>query len=465
MSTSDVLLHGVIALGGQKVAIDIEAIREVVPAPPRLLPFPATMAAVAGAIDLRGTLVPVIDPAALPGFPAATAEAGDPPHIVTVLRHEGRMVGMLTHAILGVAALSLRPLGINQDRQLVSASFIHGPWHGVVLDMAVLATLPGLPHTPDSQQQQAAIAGDTVPTLMFVSGDVHMAIAASVIDATLPDAAIAPSPVEDPLWIGMLPYKGRDIPLVDTLALTGFGRRAEGATHGAAIVLRFPAEDGGQDYVALLISSVHDIVRLHPEALLPLTDEALAQTTLADALFAARGQVHLRLGEEALLSHPSLAALAALRQTNARAVAQRTGDSAQRRPFLIFTVAGAPMAAPLDDVDEIIRAEIATLPLPHGDRSLRALAIHREASVPLVDLGERLGLGTRREEPAFILLARAGDRRQGFLVDTLRSVERLPIQTLRAREGQPGPTIPAMTVRIDADTTCAVIDLPGLIAA
>jgi purine-binding chemotaxis protein CheW len=123
------------------------------------------------------------------------------------------------------------------------------------------------------------------------------------------------------------------------------------------------------------------------------------------------------------------------------------------------------MAAPLDNVDEIIRAEIATLPLPHGDRALRALAIHREASVPLVDLGERLGLGTRREEPAFILLARAGERRQGFLVDTLRSVERLPIQTLRAREGQPGPAIPAMTVRIDADTTCAVIDLPGLIAA
>jgi purine-binding chemotaxis protein CheW len=170
MSTSEVLLHGVIALGGQKVGIDIEAIREVVPAPPRLLPFPATMEAVAGAIDLRGTLVPVIDPAALPGFPAATAEAGDPPHIVTVLRHEGRMVGMLTHAILGVAALSLRPLGINQDQQLVSASFIHGPWHGVVLDMAVLAALPGLPHTPDSQQQQAAVAGDTVPTLMFVSG-------------------------------------------------------------------------------------------------------------------------------------------------------------------------------------------------------------------------------------------------------------------------------------------------------
>lgn len=454
-----------IALGGQKVAIDIEAIREVVPAPPRLLPFPATMAAVAGAIELRGTLVPVIDPAALPGFPALTAQDNETPPIVTVLRHEGQMFGILTHAILGVAALDIRPLGINAADRLIAASFIHGAWHGVVLDMAVLAALPGLPHTPDSQQQQVAIAGDTVPTLMFVAGDVHMAIAASVIDATLPDAAIAPSPMEDPLWIGMLPYKGRDIPLVDTLALTGFGQRADGATHGAAIVLRFPAEDGGLDYVGLLISSVHDIVRLHPEALLPLTDEAIARTTLADALFAARGQVHMRLGEAALMAHPSLMALAALRQTNAKAVAQKAGDSAQRHPFLIFTVAGAPMAVPLDDVDEIIRAEIAALPLPHGDRSLRGLAIHRDASVPLIDLGERLGLGARQDAPAFILMARAGDRRQGFLIDTLRSVERVPTQALRTPGGQPGPAIPALTVRIDAQTTCAVIDLPSLIAA
>jgi purine-binding chemotaxis protein CheW len=461
-------LYGMIALGGQNVAIEIEAIREVVPAPPCLLPFPATSPAVAGAIEVRGTLVPVIDPAALPGFPAPGETARDAPTIVTVLCHDGRMFGMLTHAILGVAELGApasRPLGINgADGALLSASFIHGGWHGVVIDMAALSALPGLPHTPDSHQQQAALAGDTVPTLMFVAGDVHMAIAASLIDATLPDAAIDPAPVDDPLWIGMLPYKGRDVPLVDTLTLTGFAGRGGGpVTHGAAVMLRYPAPDGGLDYVALLISSVHDIVRLGPEALLPLTDAAIATTTMADALFAARGHVHMRLGEQALLNHPSLRTLAALRQTSATSIAQGPRQAATRRPFLIFTVGNATLAAPLDDVDEIIRTGIEALPLPHGGRSMRALAIHRGASVPLVDLGQRLGLAGG--EAGFILLARHGERRQGFLVDALRSVERVEAQVLRSAGNVRGPAIPQMTVRIDRDTTCQVVDLPGMIAA
>lgn len=473
-------LHGVIALGGQSVAIDIEAIREVVPCPPRLLPFPATLPAVVGAIDLRGTMVPVLDPAALPGFPPAQEDTR--PDIVTVLRHDGRMFGVLTCAILGVADLgardSLRPLGINAMdtpgavETILTASFMHGGWHGVVVDVAALSALPGLPHTPDSAQQDAATgpgdAPDAVPTLMFVAGDVHMAITAALIDATLPDGPIAPSPVDDPLWIGMLPYKGRDVPLVDTLALTGFAAQRTGPiTHGAAIVLRYPAsEDGGQDYVALLISSVHDIVRLGPDALLPLTDASIAAATMADALFAARGHVHMRLGEAALLSHPALTTLAALRQTSASTNTTGPRDSAARRPFLIFTVGGAALAAPLDDVDEIIRTGIHALPLPDAGRSLRGLAIHRGASVPLVDLGDRLGLTRGTDtEPAFILMARTGDRRQGFLIDGLRSVERVAVQALRSASNLDGPDIPRLTVRIDAVTTCQVVDLPGMIAA
>ena len=480
-------LYGLIALAGQNVAIDIEAIREVVPRPPALLPFPATLVAVAGAIDLRGTLVPVLDPAALPGFPPAQDDQ-PPPGIVTILRHGGRMFGVLTRAILGVADFgvthggvadkggALRPLAVNPADSpramlgpVLSASFIHGGWQGVVVDVAALAALPGLPHTPDTQQQHAALS-DGVPTLMFVAGTaptaIPMAISAALIDATLPDAPIAPAPVDDPLWIGMLPYKGRDIALVDTLALVGFAASPRPVTHGAAIVLRYPAADGTLDYVALLIASVHDIAGMGADMLLPMTDPAIGEATMADALFTARGQVHMHLGEAALLAHPCLGALAALRQTSARAQAEGPRTRAAQRPFLIFTVGAAPLAVPLDDVDEIIRADIETLPMPDGGRALRALAIHRGASVPLVDLGDRLGLERQPGlAPAFILMSRAGERRQGFLIDTLRSVERAAAQVLRADGAQDGPVIPAQTVRIDALTTCQVIDLPGLIAA
>jgi purine-binding chemotaxis protein CheW len=475
MRTDKRILQGVVLLGGQTTAIDIKAIREVVPRPPALLPFPATQAAVAGAIDLRGALVPVLDPCALPGFPPSPA-GQPPPGIVTILRHGGQMFGLLTRAILGVADLGegvLRPLHVNPDdparallAPLLAAGFIHGPWQGVMLDVAALAALPGLPLTPDSQQSGEPAPADTLPTLMFVAGEVPMAIAAAMIDTTLPDAPIAPAPVEDPLWIGMLPYKGRDIALVDTLALAGFAPAPRPVSHGAAIVLRYPAADGTLDYVALLIASVHDIAGLSPHALLPVTDPGIARSTMADALFTARGQVHMRLGEEALLAHPCLAALAALRQTSARTLARGKQEGTPRRAFLIFTVGAATLAVPLDDVDEIIRADITTLPMPHGGRALRALAIHRGASVPLVDLCEKLGLERPcGSTPAFILLSRSGERRQGFLIDTLRSVERVATQALRAEGVQDGPAIPAQTVRIDAVTTCQVIDLPGLIAA
>lgn len=468
-------LHGMVVLGGQTMAIDIEAIREVVPCPAALLPFPATHPAIVGAIDLRGALVPVLDPCALPGFPAP--DTGQPrPAIVSLLRHGGQMVGLLTRAILGVADLgegTLRPLRVNPGdpargalAPLLAAGFVHGAWRGVVLDVPALLALPGLPLTPDSQPSRQAAPTDIEPTLMFVAGQVPMAISAALIDATLPHAPIAPAPVDDPLWIGMLRYKGRDIALVDTLALAGFAPMPRPVSDGAAIVLRYPAPDGLFDYVALLIASVHDIAGLARQALLPVIDPEIARTTLADALLDIGGQVHIRLGERALLSHPCLVALAALRPSSPRGPARTGHQPADSGPFLIFTVGRASLAVPLSDVDEIVRADIAALPMPHADRALRALAIHRGASVPLVDLGEKLGLERAAgSAPGFILLSRAGERRQGFLIDTLRSVERLTLQTLRSKDAADGPAIPAQTVRVDAVTTCQVVDLPGLIAA
>lgn len=54
-------LYGLLRLGRLPVAMPAGLIREVVPCPDELAPFPALMPDIAGAIELRGQVIPVLD--------------------------------------------------------------------------------------------------------------------------------------------------------------------------------------------------------------------------------------------------------------------------------------------------------------------------------------------------------------------------------------------------------------------
>ncbi|HWO88009.1 MAG TPA: chemotaxis protein CheW [Gemmatimonadales bacterium] len=86
--------------GGQVLAVEAGAVREIIPAG-QITRIPGTSRAVLGLINVRGTLVPVVDTAAAAGIGSSNGAAGT----VILVERRGRTVGLAVDEVLDLAAV------------------------------------------------------------------------------------------------------------------------------------------------------------------------------------------------------------------------------------------------------------------------------------------------------------------------------------------------------------------------
>lgn len=472
-------LYGLVRLAGSCVALPAAVIREVVPLPASLDPFPATRPDIIGAMDLRGQLIPVLDLAASLTGHGTTPEAGS---IVVVLRHEESVCGILAEGISGVRMLDAEAIGhlriAGEQGSLVKATFHHEGLRGIILDIAALASAPGLPLCEDRTARRDLLRTDHEPTLIFTLGGIRCALPAGCVDASLPWHDLPPAPIDDPLWIAMMPYKGVEIPALDTVALLGHGTMAPGR-RGAAIVLRtvryggLAEEGGGRGLVALLIDSVDDIVRLGADAVTPLVAGVPGAAFARGLVPSAHGPC-LLIDPERLTTDPRLELLGAIEQNGAQGAGRfgtapegtAHGAPGAARPFLVFTLGPAPFSVPLHVVEEILPADQDLVSLPDNDTGMIGVFARRGQALPMIDLARCLGV-PGDGEGGFVVVARF-DRdgetmRIGCRVDGLRSVERVVAQRIE-RGGITAPALGmlALTIRLEDGAACTVLDLEGI---
>lgn len=454
-------LHGMVRLGAMFAALPIHYIREVVPRPPRLLPFPGTCRQLRGAIALRGAIIPVLDLAAVLGDGTAMEDTA----IIMVVRVDDCLFGIGIDEICGVVPLApahLTPLRIaGAPASMLRSGFAQGDRQGVVLNVAQIAAMPGLAMAHERAVTSETVAQVGVPTLMFSMGGFHFGLVARVIEASVPVTPAAPSPVDDPMWIGMIEHNGRRVPVVDTLFLLGLGR-CEPANRYGGVIVRMP----GGALVALRIDSVENILRIQPGDQLPAQGFPVGRPHLLSGLHEA-DRLSLLIDADALQAEPTLADIACLEEageggTTDPALAATTAPA--RRPFLIVTVADGNFAIPLEQVDEILPANAkARVDLPAQTNGIVGMIAHRGCAVPLYDLAFHLDPCTTARDAEFILLASVAGRRLGFLLQGLSAVERTRLQPLAAPSGSSSRGVPGDTIRISDGTTCSVLDLAAMI--
>ncbi len=95
--------HVLFRAGGERFALPLEAVREVVNPQPPFARVPRASEAVRGAMNLRGRVVAVVDLAPLVGLPPQALDPGDGQ--VVVLDRDRRALGLLIEGVLGVEAL------------------------------------------------------------------------------------------------------------------------------------------------------------------------------------------------------------------------------------------------------------------------------------------------------------------------------------------------------------------------
>ncbi len=114
--------HVLFRIAGERFALPLDAVREVVVPQPPFARVPRASQAVRGVMNLRGRVVAVVDLAPLVGL-APQPLAGGAGHVL-ILERDRRALGFLVGAVLGVEALAPGDGGAGGIARGVSATRI-----------------------------------------------------------------------------------------------------------------------------------------------------------------------------------------------------------------------------------------------------------------------------------------------------------------------------------------------------
>lgn len=423
-------VYGMVRLGGIDLALPLDVLREVVPCPGQLSGLPVRAPGLLGAMDLRTTVLPVVDLRVVLELPAARHAD----QVVVVIAWEGQALGLLADEVCGLARVPASALLNSRSLSghlLFSRTFLH-PETGrptCVLDPAAVLRLPGVPTVDDVTRTTAAVvAGGAGPgsgavrTITRVSCGGHvLAIDVAHVHTTLPSPVVRSSPLDSELVCGVTGYAGAEVGVVDPLVLLGLGSRAAG-TPGAGLVL-----DTGGGYVVLALDGLLDLVPVTEGQLLAVPPFALPRPELLEGVVEVDGQGCLVLDGPALLAEPQLRGVAAMNvatgQAGGGARSDRSAAGTGGQPYLTFSI-GVDVVTPLEHVAEIVPypAEVTRT----ATAGVLGVVVHRGAAVPVLCLAAQLGFPPREITAASCLLLVGMDGATiGFAVDALRSIDPL----------------------------------------
>lgn len=445
---------GCFRLGAMRLALPLGALREVAPFA-RLAALPCRSPLVAGAIDLRGASVPVIDLRRLQSGAGDTAPGTDA-RLAVVMHHEGRLVGLLADAIDGIvqvpasAWLTIETRG--EALPPVLAGGVRRPDRDElvgVLSPGAIAAIDGVPRLVEREARAAPSAsadagGDArrpmrgvLDLVLFECAGRPMAIDAACVQSTLAAPVIEPSALAIGACRGVTMHLGRRLPIVDLAALAGLpapvpvGSNAAGRAGGHALVVRLP--DGP---VALHVERVVDVVRVDAGHALAVAPDALPDPALfAGAVAIDAGEPRdgprawLRLDGAALARSavlvPLTQALGGDRRPAAANAGAGDGADAGSGPDMLVYALERDVATPLGQIDEILPWSPAAAEGLGDDGPTPGLLLSRGRSISVRCL-VRLHTGRpwRHDGQSAILVVQRDGHRHGYAVPRLRAIER-----------------------------------------
>lgn len=473
-ANSTAATYGLFALGPTCVALPLTVVREVTPCPAHLAAIPASAPGLLGVMNLRGQVIAVLDLLALNGTPPVE-EVQRPEHrVVVVVVHEGKLLGLVVDTVHGVSApRTLQEIEAEGGGLPVSHIFTDGDGEddGIVsvLNVASVFSLPGVPVVHDDRDSREAIFGGSAEEAQSKDGEPvqrkelagaggrvdaadlsgsilllrcaeHLlAVGIDAVHTILPRVKVRNSPLKHGSCRGVTEFGDAEIPVFDPLALTGLGVLSGDDTEGVAVRFR----DG---VVVMMLTEVLELIpasaaRRYAVPAVQVPGRRYVQNVLR---VPGRGDF-LTLAMHEILEHDDLKALSRLNNPTAGGTeavpAQRSGQDSEESEgaakaggtYLTFQPAsvGRDLAAPLDQVVEILPFPEQFAVVQAGEQTVLGLFTHRETVVPLFRLAGLLGISDD-QQPAYVLVISAGDepgqdgrdRVVGLVVHGLRAIER-----------------------------------------
>ncbi|MGB9989797.1 chemotaxis protein CheW [Massilia sp. SM-13] len=424
-------LFGSFMLNGQEFAISAPSIREVVSMPDAITPMPLSPAYLEGFFTLRGAAIPVVNLGRIFNPASPAAHGGQK---IAILDHEEVQVGLLFDATGEV--LRVRP----EQRSSVqcAASVINGAIllnDGArliqVLDASALIRIDNVPQV--RSMGAAARAADRSRFLRhaegrkcisFSAGGASFAMPMEAVQEIIPVQEFKSSVMLSRLCLGWINFRGDAVGIVDFAALMQCERAAE-AQEPRILVLRM-----GSELLGFLVDSVDDVRAYFEGDILAIpmlgTRRAamfrgcLPRTGGRDTLFLDHGQIF----EGSELREIS-AGHRRLYQQEASAAAEhaaRHAAASRRQVYLAFCL-GAPWAADISSVREIIPCARDLARPPGTPECVRGILQLRQQMISVIDLRILYGMPALEDmSEARILVLEQGEERYGVIVDKVDSI-------------------------------------------
>jgi purine-binding chemotaxis protein CheW len=422
---------GLIRVAGMLMALPLDVIREVIPAPPQYSMLPLQPPALRGAVKLRGDIIPVLDLARVlaPSLsdtcpPEKLGQArGD---VVVVMRWQGRLLGLLADEVGGMMELppgALFALCAQKTRQsqLASGSFQMGQDIGSLLDPERLADIPDIPlSTEQDVRLPTGQVSTGVSLLVFSFRGTHFAIETPSVNGAVSRTAIEQNVLTMGHCLGVINHHGYEVPVVDTLAMLQIAEPVIVA-ESAVVVARFP----GGGLLGLMVDDVSDIVRVGISDIRPLPPIAGREIGFFRGVWPdATGRQHIVLDIAGLSENPQIMAMARLHKPNAvhPPSAHNMKNASAGEPYLLFK-AGEERASAVSQISEILALPNDVAPFGGGAEMLGLLS-HRGVALPLICLTTLLGGHSQLDRSkARILVVQLRGLAAGFVVEELHVIE------------------------------------------
>ncbi len=487
---------GGFSLGGLRLALPMSAIREVVDGK-LLAELPCRARCVVGGIDVRGTLIPVVDL----DIALERAARSEPSRCVVIIAHDGKLLGLLADAMSGIfeptpgsiaraniadgtVSLFLASVKRSDNDETVS-----------VLSPEALSRLRDVPMVDDREPRvefggivDAQAAPDaSIPLLLFRCNEVPLAVETAVVQATLFNPKTELLALASDRSLSVVDYDGAKVAALDLLDVCGLGQR-DCTPEGAALVVTLPV-----GAVALLISDVIDVLRIRPDDVKPILPFAspradlfsgsLPCSLLRSDLVAPAGTTtnqYLVIDAAKLVACDELTEFAKLsgatRNGTSTARASATLAPAALRRSMITYMLDSERASPLEQITEIIPYQDGGEVFSRGG-ALLGLMVSRGRSIPVMCLSQLLGEARCVPKPGstMVLVVESGAGLVGFAVRTLRSLEEAQWESAMPNRNVAGPNVPpigtghslqvALFGSRSSDRVIPIVDLVTIAAA
>ncbi|MBC7712569.1 MAG: chemotaxis protein CheW [Rhizobacter sp.] len=206
-----------------EVAIEVQAVQEVVNFPERIIPMPMAPEFLMGVFNLRGTIIPIINLKNLLHYPECSVNANQK---VAIIEIESAKVGLVfdsTSEILRVTEDKISIFGYvaEHSHKVIKGAIKLDEGSRIlqILDTTALISIENIPQIIDQQKITANQKKDSRhdqrhKCISFRVKDVRMAIEIAQIYEIVKVPEIKQSSIQNDIFLGIINLRGRTIPVV-----------------------------------------------------------------------------------------------------------------------------------------------------------------------------------------------------------------------------------------------------------